>query len=661
MKSDILLSPTSKIILTILENHNKKYDLLQLYNSKIVISLFTINLFPKEIENQLIVAEYKEIKVLSEALLELSKSTKEKKVPAIYSYPYLLESSSQEIIIRIVVISLLNHTINDCKKIIHSLKETCFKISLPVMSSFLYQAINFDLNSNPYDIYRLSIYKKIQNVLMESFLPYQYIPQDDFIEKCIQYGIEKNILIKICDNYFISKRNYSKKHLKLHMEEVFKSLKNFLLEKIYRLETIDKKTKEILLNYKDNYAEKSLFTSEEQYSKELLDIIFEAIDSLKQDISSLKLSKKQQNFTLKILNDASNIIQSLCSFFSKSVQDDKNDFNVIFNQLIERTNEHTKNDLDFLEIDLEEMCYEYESNDADKLAEIKKELINNLSSNKNIIFKKVPNKDFYIILDCGYLSAVVKNLENKILQDENSETYQFKLNVINSNRKNLDKLEYTNSKITREIFKKIENELLAIKKDISKKSNNMGGGNFNLAVCVYSLVALNFLFGLVTLSLNKPFLFAVGFLLSCIISISLGFFFKKKNKKETVKEIGKSKTENSFSSNSDKSKKQNSKSKLTKKMKVEMNKVLFEKDFKRVDDKIYDADSLREKIEANLEKTKKKLEQELTEEEIVDNSALIASLEHAALQNIARINIPPRSKNFWKTKRSFNLPSRFKI
>ena len=635
------LSQTSKSLLKIIDKWNRSKGLnKEIFNEQDVKSLLTVNLIAEELEKEPLTAQYKKHDVVVKSLIELSERINND-LPSIFMCPFLLESKDHEIIVRIAV-AVINNESN-----IASLRKSCFNLSIPAIKLFFSNYTEEEINTNKYNEYKLSISEQFSKLLSNGFKPYPYIKQDLFIEDFINYGVKKELLFSIWNHYCILSKQYSNKTFAYHFKEVCEIIESFLLNKIKPLDNLSKTMASLLNEYQSKFSSVEILDSEKKCNEEKLQALLEVADYLKHEAPDLNLSYKQEQDLVKKMNDGYNIIYALKALFDKTFEQEDYDSNELFEAIVTKINQHTEEYLDFYELDLISFLKEQNLGDIDYLTKIKSQLLSNLNANTNIIFKKIPNKSNYICADAGYLEAISKNLDTQLLQEQNPEFTLFKLKVLNSENLKLKKFDYTNSKITTEILEELERKNQAINEELLRSPNQLFG-SFNIKAFIGSFIAMIVGFNLLSYIIDRYVISIIGLFLSLGASVLLGFLIKNNNTKPkgTSKSIEKKPLPKKKNTNqkkppsageTEKSKKSN----LMRKLVIESESTLFPKDFKKIEDKIYDIESLRDKLKENLDNIKQKLKSDLPEEFKNDPESFLANLEHSALQNIARINIPP--------------------
>ena len=374
----------------------------------------------------------------------------------------------------------------------------------------------------------LSIESELVSLLKKGFLPYSYIPLNDFIEDFTEYGLKQDKLLQILPDYHMiqEKIEFTDNGEYARVPEVIYHYKS-------QVESLEK----FVLKYMGGMAEKlkfhiyktNLSTFMEKYNVSYPDdpeTIKERMDALFDLITRFPGNPSLEEGIKKILDTCNESMQICKKLYSK--MDDLTRYkekylsSVFLENIQKKIDEHTREKLTLFVLDLKATLAKSNIKDKQLLYELEKEL-KQIIQTKYGFFESMNSegREFFYVTHPGYITCVIHNLTRLAMENK---SYQKQLDI---SKLILEKLQESNrsdidSMVTEEDKEKLLKKIEELKNLETKRRNRIEFKNSYNVVAGVTGFTLSLIYFFVLYSTYDNILFA---LLSIPVSIVVGLFF----------------------------------------------------------------------------------------------------------------------------------------
>ncbi|HMY66476.1 MAG TPA: hypothetical protein PK453_13865 [Leptospiraceae bacterium] len=583
-------------------------------------------------------------------LLDIDARGNQGKERYIYLYPFLLKSANK-ITAKIAIIAPQSIHELDVKHY----REACFEYSQSMVDLILSNRAKkskeidendpgnslFQKNKNGQDWLfpnRFSIENEIALLIKSAFKPYGYIPLNDFTEDFIDYGNAAKSLDQITPKYHMILDEIQLKEdgtyvrqpeMVIHYRAQADGLEKFVLKYLPKLaeEAGASEFKTKLGRYTSEHLEKS--EPGRKQSREKTKVL---IALLKEFPMSKLNSETGKNFkttceeSIQILEKMIFNMDNLIGRKYNTIQ--KN----LGGSLINYISDYTKNNLKLMVLDVEAEIERSGIKDPEKIKEVRATILKEVK--EHYPTRETQDDDgnkIIFVVDQGYMAGVlhkysssIKTLPNlskefdiaKLMNQEMVQTNNPRLNV--NLRKDLVE------SLNKEAFKNEEQERERNKSEFFKtKFNFLAGGGVFLVCLIISAYFYSAESDIVYMLFGVPISLLFGYLAAVMI--------KKRPMSGTVTNRDKS-----FKSVIAESEETNDEK--TSQIAKAAAKHIYPSTYNKISDKIYNSESLKEKISETFADIKASVPILAKEQDI---SKVASSIEHAVLNSSIIIAIPP--------------------
>ncbi len=482
----------------------------------------------------------------------------------------------------------------------------------------------------------LSIESELVSLLKKGFLPYSYIPLNDFIEDFTEYGLKQDKLLQILPDYHMiqEKIEFTDNGEYARVPEVIYHYKS-------QVESLEK----FVLKYMGGMAEKlkfhiyktNLSTFMEKYNVSYPDdpeTIKERMDALFDLITRFPGNPSLEEGIKKILDTCNESMQICKKLYSK--MDDLTRYkekylsSVFLENTQKKIDEHTKEKLTLFVLDLKATLAKSNIKDKQLLYELEKEL-KQIIQTKYGFFESMNSegREFFYVTHPGYITCVIHNLTRLAMENK---SYQKQLDI---SKLILEKLQESNrsdidSMVTEEDKEKLLKKIEELKNLETKRRNRIEFKNSYNVVAGVTGFTLSLIYFFVLYSTYDNILFA---LLSIPVSIVVGLFFailfrRKPFITREEKEDGDDESKNDTTA---------SETEKTNVILKASESYIFKPKFNSIEERIHDRVSLKESIRENLSLIKANSQVFAKEK---NDDKIISTIENAMLFYSAIITIP---------------------
>ncbi|TGM59507.1 hypothetical protein EHQ94_09975 [Leptospira meyeri] len=618
----------------ILEELRVRHRRLEMHGSAEITPslLLTVDSIPELLSKQVQLTEvHRSQSAITEAFKELAGLTEHNKEPVVYFYPFFLQVD-QKLAMRISMIAPQNREKTD----IVPFRRACFKYSIDLIDLLFKNRANrefvleeenpgaslvrTDQKGNTYFFpTKLSYETELELMIRKTMESFGYIPMKDFIQDVITRGKETAKLVEIIPGYHLILPNglhnpeYAR-HLVVQLDGLkkfsFPYLKRFasenkyigFLEKLTQLETvIPNKTEELLKVGGHIVPQMTALIEEFPFDKITTEEGKRVSSSIRESLIILdKLSKRLRE---QKKEDAEEAVTTLIKFLGTKIED------------------NTANTLTLTKIDLNAEIKSLDLKTEKEIASAISKIVSSLSETYGCLVMKEDSFHILFALDQKKLSKVEANTLTLAKTDSNYRNElpildQIRVILKNRSDENIDKEEIPEKEFEEERDK---NQITSNEPRISFSALQE---KIHVPIGVFSFLALASLTTVVSLFLGSLEYIVSGFIISFLVGLSLGYFYRNDTKRKEVPE-----------KQTTTSPKENRSFGIAKVAEG----FIYPKKFNSIAEKVYDFKRLRNHIEDCVEDIKIQLP---AVDQKKDTNKIVAEIEHAILQISVVMKIP---------------------
>ncbi|MDX1961343.1 MAG: hypothetical protein SFU98_22430 [Leptospiraceae bacterium] len=566
----------------------------------------------------------------------------------LYLYPFLLKNANK-VVAKIALIAPQTTHEQDVK----NYREACFEYSKTVLDLMLSNrakkpkdidevnpgASLFQKNKSGQDwLYpnRFAIESEITLLIKSGFKPYSFLPIKDFVEDFIDYGNAKASLEQFSPTYHMiideiainSDGSYKRQpELIIHYRAQVDGLEKFALPMLAKL------ADEGVSDYRQKVA---------QFRKEHVDNAdknrSQSRDKAKALIKLIKdfpFSRVNSELAKNVKTTCEESIQILEKMIDKMDNVVERKYDSIFKSIIQTVgqyiSEFTKTNLKLMKLDIEKEVENAGIKDPPKIQEIGARVLKELAKTYVVKNSELNGSKVVYAVDQSYMAGVLHKY-GSIPKDSQEVQHEFELvkqmnqelTTNGDTRLNINIRKDHIDKLNLEVLRQEQDERDKIRSDFFNTKFNFLAGFLALGV---SLIISLFLF-----SVENEILYMI---FGIPLSIAAGYFsailIKKREKTSSNKNL--SQAEMQFKALDTEETSDEKVSQIAK----AATKFIYPASYQKIVDKVYDNDSLKNKIQKNFSEIKNSVGILAREE---DSSKVASSIEHAILNTSIVINIP---------------------
>jgi hypothetical protein len=483
----------------------------------------------------------------------------------------------------------------------------------------------------------IALESDLKSIIKKGFKDFEYIDMSDFFEDVMNYGKSKNLIIQIGPNYHIgvdkininAEGGFEKRpELYFHFLAQTNALQKIVVKEILDISNdlgqtnIRNAIVEYLRTYKPNISEDVM--EEVKRARDLIEIA-ESIKDEKglpgNDSRLLKASKESASYLRRIIE----LLPSIEVLKSKMMVQNQID------SFLKKIKNHSKSNKTLLVTNIEKIRNESKLKDKNQLSEFESQIKKIIK--KDLGFYEVNSPQgisTYYIVDPACISPVLLNLAKLSQSDPANYKKQYDIiKLIYGNLKNQAKL-ILDSDLSESEKETVESELASFFQDQKKSKDDAISkkNSFNWKMA-FSSAGLVFIVLLVLFLITKSIFFGLAIVpLSIFVGLISGKLFRNKLSDEKQDESLLNETEKEIFSG-----KNNALSNL-------LESVVYPKEIRTIEDRIYDSKKLKDFLKLNLDLIKS------TSENLknVDNESAILVLEDLVLKFSTSISLVKNMK-----------------
>ncbi|TGK95091.1 hypothetical protein EHQ30_00100 [Leptospira brenneri] len=618
----------------ILEELRVRHRRIEMHGSaEITPSLFlTVDSIPELLSRQVQLTDsHKSQGMIMEAFKELAGLTEHNKEAVVYFYPFFL-LVDQKLTMRVSMIAPQNKERTD----IIPFRRAFFKYSVDLIDQLFKSRagrefvldeenpgaglVRSDQKGNTYFFpTKLSYESELEAMIRKTMESFGYIPMKDFVLDVITRGKETAKLVEIIPGYhlILPQGSHNPEYAR-HLAVQLNGLKNFSFPYLKRY-SIENKYSSFLEKLND--LESKLPTKTDDLLKTGIDFVPE-ITSLLQEFPFEKITTEEGKRVGNGIRESLIILDKL----QKRLKDQKNEnaeeaVASLIKLLGTKIEDNTANTLTLTKLDLNAEVKTLGLKQESEIAKAISQMINSLSETYGCLEMKEPSFHILFALDQKKLSKVEANTLSLAKTDSNYRNElpildQIRVILKNRSDENIDKEEIP------EILKEEETDSNSVQSQEPRISFSALQEKFHVPIGVFSFLALASLTTVVSLLLGTLEYIANGFFLSFFVGLTLGYLYRKDEKKKQVPEKGITTAP-----------KENRSLGIAKAAES----FIYPKKFNSIAEKVYDSKRLRNHIEDCVEDIKVHLS---SVDQKKESNKIVAEIEHAILQISVVMKIP---------------------
>ena len=575
-----------------------------------------------------------------------------------YFYPYLIKNGAK-VLAKIALISPQHtHETN-----VRNYREACFDYSKPMVDLILGSRAKrikeidennpgnflFQKNKSGMEwLYPLngSLEAEIGILIKRGYKPYASLPAKDFIDDFIEYGLEKGSLEQIAPGYHIiideielkEDGSYQRQpEIIAHYRAQADGLEKFIMMHLPKLCEEAKLNDERFKLNEFQREQVELAPSGRRQSRE-------KVKQLVQIVSEFPFEKINSEFSKSMMNTCNQSVKLLEKFLGDMDNLIDRKYSSIYNKLNKSIGhlitEKTKNDLTLCSINFVSEVEAAGIKEEEKQRNFADRLKKDLTTNYGYHTPKDDNpKNLVYFVDQGYMASVLHKLASLALTSPEFKKQQAYAKIINQEL-TLQKNPKLNTNIKSDHVNKLTSDMNSLElaeRERLKKEAFQKKFNMPIAMIVFAALMVFFLF--ISFAEGSLGTILFGFVLSSALAIVSGLYFRKKDsdsdkEKELKQNSIFAQTDGNNKSGDEDSKKGEEKASQIAKA---ANQFLFPRKYNKIEDKVYDINTLRAKIQTHLEEIKSAVPI-LSKE--TDYNKITSSIEYSIVTNSIVIAIP---------------------
>ncbi|MBK8399067.1 MAG: hypothetical protein IPL26_27990 [Leptospiraceae bacterium] len=586
-----------------------------------------------------------------------------------YLYPYLIKNAGK-VLAKIAIISpQYTHEIN-----LKNYREACFDYSKAMVDLILSNRAKrikeidernpgnflFQKNKSGADwLYpnNCSLEAEIGLLIKRGFKPYTYIPTKDFIDDFIEYGNEKGMLEQVMPGYHLIIDEIELKEdgtylrppeIVNHYRAQADGLEKFVMEQLRKLAEEGNLSE---IKYKLNEFKREhidLAPEGRRQAREKVIVLLEIVKSFPFEKFSSEFSRSVQNtcnlsvrILEKFLSDMNNLLDRKYSSI----------YNKLNKSLEKLITENTKSELTLTTLDLVQEVERAGIKEPEKIKNfserLKKDIMNTFGTYAP---KDDSGKSIFYVVDQSYMASVLHKLASLSISDPQYKKELDYAKIINQELI-LQKNPKLNTNIKEDHIHKLTSDMNSLEqRERERLKKEAFQRKFNLPAGMIVFILLMMFFLVISFSEGSLGTIIFGFPLSAILGLAAAVYFRKKDgstDKKNQNKAGSFSPEFGMDTAMQKALEDDVKGKDEKTSiiaKAAINYV-FPKKYNTIDEKLYDINLLRTKIQSNLDDIKRAVPILAKES---DNQKVSSSIEYSLMTNSVVIAIPadivPRGK-----------------
>lgn len=606
---------------------------------------------------------------IDQALRQLSDADNNGRERMAYLYPYLIKSGVK-VIAKIALVSpQYTHEIN-----VKNYRETCFDYSRSMVDLILSNRAkrikeidennpgNFLFQKNKSGALWLypnncSLEAEIGHLIKGGFKPYTYIPIKDFVDDFIEYGNQKGMLEQVMPGYHLiideielkDDGSYQRPpEIVNHYRAQADGLEKFALEQLRKLaeegNLSDIKYK--LNEYKREHVD--LAPDGRRQAREKIKVLLDIVKSFPFEKFNSEFSRSVQNtcnlsvrIVEKFMSDMNNLIDRKYSSI----------YNKLSKSLERLITEHTKNELTLLNLDLNEEVERAGIKEPEKAKSFSERLKKDISNNFGTYTPKDDSgKQTFYVVDHSYMASVLHKMASIAVTNPEYKKELDYAKVINQEL-TLQKNPKLNTNIKEDHVSKLTSDMNSLEQQERERLKREAfQRKFNLPVGLMVFIPLMAIF--IIISFVEASLGAIlfGLVLSGALGLAAAIYFRKRDGSSDKKNQGKAGVfgiENITDTAMQKAIEEDFKGKEDKTSIIAKAAIhhVFPKKYNTIEEKLYDINMLRTRIQSSLDDIKKAVPILAKEN---DNQKVASAIEYSLMTNSVVIAIPadvvPRGK-----------------
>lgn len=577
----------------------------------------------------------------------------------VYFYPFLIKNSSK-VLSKIALISpQYTHEIN-----VKNYREACFDYSKPmidlILSSRAKRIKEIDENNPGSSLFQKnksgadwlypmngSLEAEIGILIRRGFKPFNGFPIKDFVDDFIEYGNEKGSLEQIMQGYHIIIDEIELKEDGTYQRQPeiiahYRSQADGLEKFTYMyLPKLCEEAKLSDYRFKLNEFQREhidLAPSGRRQNREKVRKLIDLVKSFPFEKINSELSKSFKNTSAQSIQLLEKFLGDMDNLLDRKYSSIYNKLNKSISNLI---TENTKNELTLTKINFETEVESSGIKEEDKKKSFAERLKKDLTTNFGYHTPQdESSKGMVYFVDQGFMASVLHKLTSLSTTSQEYKNQLSYAKIINQEL-SLQKNPRLNQNIKDDHVIKLSSDIQSIegieRERIKKEAFQK---RFNLPVGAVTFVALMAFFLIISFSDGSLSTIIIGFLISSAISIFTGIFFRKKDSDKSEKDNKQNPVSSLIQNSQNKSADDEDPKKLdekTSQIAKVANQYIFPKKYNKIEDKIYDINTLRSKIQSNMDEIKRNVP--ILNKEL-DLNKVSSSIEYSLVTNAVVVAIP---------------------
>jgi len=609
----------------------------------------------------------KSVAAVDQALKQLSDIDNGGRERMAYIYPFLIKNGSK-VLAKIALISpQYTHEIN-----LKNYRDSCFDYSKAMVDLILSNRAkrikeidennpgNFLFQKNKSGALWLypnncSLEAEIGLLIKGGFKPYSYIPIKDFIDDFIDYGNEKGLLEQVMPGYHLIIDEIELKEdgsylrppeIVNHYRAQADGLEKFVMEQIRKLAEegglSDVKYK--LNEFKREHID--LAPDGRRQGREKVKILIDIVKSFPFEKFNSEFARSVQNtcnlsvrILEKFLSDMNNLLDRKYSSI----------YNKLTKSLEKLITENTKSELTLLSVDLTQEVERAGIKEPEKVKSFTERLRKDIMNTFGTYAPKDENgKSIFYAVDQSYMASVLHKLSSLATSNPDYKKELEYAKIINQEL-TLQKNPKLNTNIKEDHIHKLTSDMKSLEQQERERLKKEAfQRKFNLPVGLITFIFLMAFFLVISFYEASLGTIIFGFPLSAIAGLIAAVYFRKKDKSSIESKQPKTSFSNETGSNTAMQKSIEEDIRKEDKASVIARAAInyvFPKKYHSIDEKLYDINMLRTKIQSNLDDIKRAVPVLAKE---TDNQKVSSAIEYSLMTNSVVIAIPadvvPRGK-----------------
>ncbi|TGK03235.1 hypothetical protein EHQ53_05950 [Leptospira langatensis] len=509
-----------------------------------------------------------------------------------------------------------------------------------------------------------SLQSEMASLLKRGFLPYNYIPMNDFLWDFVNYAKNRGAVIEILSDYHLILDD-----LQLNPDGTYVNQPEVIAH--YRAQSDALEV--FALNYLKQLSERAGYTlfrariqdfetlhgnaePGKKQNSEKVEALIQLVQDFPFDKEKDDLGKRVAETCMQSVAIIRKLIQEKSLLEERKVE---GAFKSLKNRLHSQIKENSQNNLTLYRFSPEKRLDAIGISDPELVSKYTQEIVSDLKTKFGIkeIKKEEGGTEIYAV-DPGYMAAVLHKLTadakvNPMVEKDLAIAKEINSTLTSSKNPAL------NSMLKPDYVVKLQQDAMLMEREVEDRQKSEAlAKKFNLSMGLLGFVGTMLFFLIASVHFNAAGVILVGLPVSLVIGGLLAVFFRDREKSDIMGLGGKSSSGGGgfradysgistvsdyyISGDDDDADEHFGKGESPKEKKVSLiakgaERFVFPNRFTKIQDKIHDSKSMRKKIWENIENIRQSVAHLRTES---DDDKVASTVEYALLQNAATIAIP---------------------